>query len=142
MNDSIVLKNVNITIENNTDIKQFISQFQIHCKQLLCVVNDKIIRYYSKKDELPKNIKYLRDNTNEYYFEDLDTQDVYCIYGKISASVFYPILKEKDKEIEPIIVTYSNKSPKLIIIYHHNKKTDIKWNNRQVEIKEGDLFKY
>jgi hypothetical protein len=141
MDESFMLKSVDdIVFKNNIDLKQFISQFQIHCKKLLCIVNDKILRFYSKKENLPKNLKYIRmeeHNIAEYYFEDLDTNDIYCIFGKNAATIFYPALELKSK---PIIVSHSNKEPKAIFIYHHDKKHEIKWSNKEIEIIEIKVF--
>lgn len=134
--DQFILKSVDVTFENNTDLKSFVSQFQIHCKKLICIVNDKFLRFYTKKDQLPKHIKYLHGIKNEYYFEDLDTHDIYCIFGKDAANIFYPNLTDIHN---PIIVTYSNIEPKSIIIYH-DKKIETKWTNRELEIIESHVF--
>lgn len=145
--DSFMLK-LNVNFENNVDIKKFISQFQVHCKQLICLINNETIKYYTKREQLPNNTSYLymkKNTVDEYYFKDLDTNDIYCVFGKLAANVFYPnisdiIDREGKIKHKPIMVTYSNIEPKYIIVYHQDKKIDIKWSNREVEIKESLIF--
>jgi hypothetical protein len=151
--ESFMLKSLDVTFENNSDIKVFIAQFQPYCKKLLCVVNDKTLKFYTKKEELPKNIKYLNVKINEYYFEDLDTHDIYCIFGKDASTIFYPELNDKSVKdikdikdatkdaVKPFIVTYSTIEPKSIIIYHQGKKHETKWINREIEMIESNVFK-
>lgn len=139
--DSFTLETIdNVVFKNNSDFKDFIGQFQIHCKKLLCVVNNRL-KFYSRKDEIPKNIKLLEiknnHNIEEYYFEDLDTHDIYCIFGKNAATTFYPPLIEKpEKPKKPILISYSNKDSKVVYIYHNDKKYEIPWSNKNIEMKE------
>jgi len=128
-----------VIFKNNCDFTDFISQFQVNCKKLLCIVNNEKLKFFSRKDDIPKNIKYLHMKENdidEYYFQNLETLDIYCIFGKTAANIFYPLL-EKPK---PILISYSNKDVKTVFIYHDDKKYEFPWYNNIIEIKELNIF--
>lgn len=138
--DSFTLETIDdVVFKNNSEFKDFIGQFQIHCKKLLCIVNNNKLKFYSRKDEIPKNIKLLeiKNNTiDEYYFQDLDTQDIYCLFSKNAACIFYPPLNEKpEKPKKPILISYA-KDSKMVFIYHEDKKYEIPWSNKNIEMKE------
>lgn len=102
-----------IRFEQGFTFENFISQFQSTALKLLCIVDGTELRFYDKPESLPKNIRFdykqTRNNITEYYFRDIYTETLYCVFGKEAASIFYPRLNEK-KELR------RNKTPDYVTI--------------------------
>lgn len=85
-----------VTFEN------FIGQFQPYCGKLLCVVDGTILHYYDKKGPLPTNLRFdykqRRRTLTEYYFRSIDTDTLYCVFGREAARSFYPRIDDVDPE--------------------------------------------
>lgn len=85
-----------VTFEN------FVGQFQANCPKLLCVVDGTTLRHYDRHGALPKQIRFDYKQTwngiTEYYFRDMNTDSLYCVFGRITARIFYPRLDEVDPD--------------------------------------------
>lgn len=94
--------NINIQIEQDINIENFISQFQQYTDKIICVVNSNIIKYYDAKDKLPQNLRFdnkKRYNSDyQYYFRSIDDDDLYCVFGRNAAKMLFPRLDEIDQD--------------------------------------------
>jgi len=99
-NDKIILSN-KIEIIQDQSIYDFIGQFQSTTDKILCLVNKSKLHLYSDNDEnFPKKIKLShKDHTNNsmtiYHFNDLDTGDTYCLFGKKQVCRFLSNISKK-----------------------------------------------
>jgi len=86
--------NQDITFEN------FIAQFQPFCDKLLCIINGTTLRFYDKTNKFPDNLRYdhkqRRGSLTEYCFRDIDNDNIYCIFGRENAMIFYPNINQVD----------------------------------------------
>lgn len=90
----IVQSNQEATFEN------FIGQFQPYCPKLLCIIDGTTLHYYDKNGKFPTNIRFdykqRRGILTEYYFRNIGDDTLYCVFGRESASRFYPRIDEVD----------------------------------------------
>lgn len=100
--DKIILSN-KIEITQDQNIYNFISQFQLLTNKILCLVNDnKLHLYNDDDDDFPKKIKLShKDRTNNlmtiYHFNDIDTKDTYCLFGKKTTRRFLSAITKKSE---------------------------------------------
>lgn len=89
-----------VKFEQEATFENFIGQFQLFCSKLLCVIDGTYLRYYNKRHELPTKIRFdykqRRGKLTEYYFRDIDTDTLYCVFGRDCAKIFYPRIDEVD----------------------------------------------
>jgi hypothetical protein len=80
--------------------ENFISQFQLFSTKLLCVIDGTCLRYYDNKGALPTNIRFdykqRRGKLTEYYFRDIGSDTLYCVFGREAAKIMYPRIDEVD----------------------------------------------
>ena len=86
-----------LVLENNMTFQQLVGQLQSESKNLLCVINGQNLFFFKHKQQIPKNIRFdhaqkVRSQI-EYYFTDLETRDVYCVFGRKAAELFSPAIK-------------------------------------------------
>jgi hypothetical protein len=101
-----------VKFEQEATFENFIGQFQLFCSKLLCVVDGTYLRYYNKRNELPTNIRFdykqRRGKLTEYYFRDINTDTLYCVFGRDCAKIFYPRIDEVDPSgMHELIITPS-----------------------------------
>lgn len=100
--DIELLENYVVKFEQDASFENFIAQFQEMCPKLLCIVNGTSLRLYDKKspEAFPQNIRFdykqQRGKIIEYYFRDIDTDNLYCVFGRECAKIFYPQLNKVD----------------------------------------------
>lgn len=109
-----------LKVEAGATFEQFVSQFQVLCPKLLCVVNGTQLRYYNKRNEFPTTLQFAYKRRREavmtkYYFRDTLTSDMYCVFGRTLAQIFYPRLNEVDP-VEMVTVPVPAKLPILQLI--------------------------
>lgn len=107
-----------VQFEREATFENFIGQFQPICSKLLCVVNGTSLHYYDKRNtpsreprangsanSLPKEVRFdykqRRDKVGgnsltEYYFRDIGNDNLYCVFGREAARIFYPRIDEVD----------------------------------------------
>ena len=89
-----------IQFPQDSTFENFISQFQVYCPKILCIINNVHLQYYDKNGVIPTNIRYdykqKRNGLTEYYFRDIDNNNLYCVFGRESAIIFYPRIDEFD----------------------------------------------
>ena len=89
-----------VRFEQEATFENFVGQFQLFCPKLLCVVDGTILRYYDKPGTLPTNIRFdykqRRGPLTEYYFRDIETDTLYCVFGREAAKIFYSRIDEID----------------------------------------------
>src|SRR5438067_1372714 len=103
--NAIELENISrIQFEQESTFESFIEQFQPHFPKILCVVNDKYLRYYDKKGPFPHPIRFdhkqRRGKSTNYYFKDIDGPNCYCIFGIENARRIYPRLDQVDSQFQ------------------------------------------
>lgn len=90
-----------IKISQDISFEHFVGQFQAHCPKLLCVVNGTTLCFHENIKTIPLNIRFdykqRRGDIVEYYFRDLETNMLYCVFGRDAALLFYPNLNTVDK---------------------------------------------
>lgn len=100
-----------VTFEN------FVGQFQPYCAKLLCVIDGTILHYYDKKGPLPTNLRFdykqRRRTLTEYYFRSIDTDTLYCVFGREAARIIYPRIDEVDPEASQEASSKINTAKKL-----------------------------
>jgi hypothetical protein len=95
-----------IDFDQDDTFENFIGQFQPVCSKLICIIDGTILRYYDKPGSIPKNIRFdykqHKRKITEYYFRDIGTDSLYCVFGRPAALIFYPRLDEVDPmPVEP-----------------------------------------
>ena len=89
-----------VQFEQESTFENFIGQFQPFCPKLLCVVDGTCLRYYDKPGTLPSNVRFdykqKRGPSTEYYFRDIGTDSLYCVFGREAAKIFYPRIDDVD----------------------------------------------
>ena len=91
--DTIILSN-KIEMTQDQNIYDFVSQFQLSTNKILCLINKSKLHFYDDNDnDFPKKVKLAhKDRSNNlmtiYHFNDVDTKDVYYLFGKESAQRF------------------------------------------------------
>ena len=113
-----------VQIEQEETFENFIGQFQQFCSKLICIIDGTTLRYYDKTEGLPKNIRFdykqRRGKIVEYYFRDIQTESLYCVFGREAAKIFYPRIDEIDHSdtvtIDPnfVNVVMKEEIPKVI----------------------------
>lgn len=88
-----------IELGHDYTFENFIGQFQTWCPKILCIVNGVCLRYYDgQQDTIPKNLRFdykqQRNGITEYYFRDIYTNTVYCVFNREAAKIFYPRLDD------------------------------------------------
>jgi hypothetical protein len=105
-----------VHFDQDVTFENFVGQFQAGCPKLLCVVDGTVLRHYDRHGALPKNIRFdykqVRNGIVEYYFRDIGTDSLYCVFGRDPARIFYPRIDEVDPEpaSEPISTSIANTS--------------------------------
>ena len=134
-----------IIFEKESTFENFISQFQIFCSKILCVINGNSLQFYDKTEDIPKNIRFdykkRRGKITEYYFKDNNTNAVYCVFGRDSAKIFFPNIDDVDS---PGIT--ENVSSNIFNFYKEeklkNSEKDIIPSSIIIIIDEGKEFKF
>ena len=98
-----------VQFEQESTFENFIGQFQAFCPKLLCVVDGTCLRYYDNPvigdhapgaGTLPNNLRFdykqKRGVLTEYYFRDIGTDSLYCVFGREAAKIFYPRIDHVD----------------------------------------------
>lgn len=89
-----------IKFEQESTFENFIGQFQLFCPKLLCIIDGTTLRYYDKAASIPDNIRFdykqRRGILTEYYFRDISTDTLYCVFGREAAKIFYSRIDEVD----------------------------------------------
>lgn len=98
-----------IQFSQEATYENFIGQFQQYCSKILCVIDGTNFHFYDKKTSPPpSNIRFdykqIRGTITEYYFRDIDTDTLYCVFGREAATIFYPRMNI----VDPIIIPESN----------------------------------
>ena len=98
-----------LDIQQDSNFKTLIKSLQRHSPYILCLYNDKELKYYLKKEDYPK-VLYISDipqSKGEYLFED-ESKNTYLIFGKTFSAKFAPSAIQK--------TTVQHNERKLIII--------------------------
>jgi hypothetical protein len=82
---------VDIIIEHGYTFEKFVSQFQKYSSKILCIVDNKYLHYY-QSDQTPCNVIFSKKITTStithYYFNDLELNKKYCVFGRKAAKAF------------------------------------------------------
>lgn len=93
-----------VEFNQEATFENFVGQFQPYCAKLLCVVDGTSLHYYDKTGSVPTNIRFdykqRRGSLTEYYFRDIETDTLYCVFGREYARIFYPRLDEIDPDAQ------------------------------------------
>lgn len=118
--NSLVEFGQSVTFEN------FVGQFQKICPRILYVVDGVSLRHYDPTDptanqSIPKNIRFeykqSHDTFTEYYFRDIYTNQLYCVFNRDIAKTWYPRLDKVDPpnaspiQLSPISITQTKEIP-------------------------------
>jgi hypothetical protein len=98
MTCSIALPNdFKINIDQDITFENFVSQFQQFSDKILCIVNGTTLHFYDKNTVMP-NVRYeykqRRGSLIEYYFRDMINNNLYCVFGRDNAVLFYPNINQ------------------------------------------------
>ena len=102
--NKVILSN-KIEITQDQNIYDFISQFQLLTNKILCLINKiKLHLYDDNDDDFPKNVKLShKDHSNNlmtiYHFNDLETKDSYCLFGKKFTRRFLSSITKKSESL-------------------------------------------
>ena len=103
--DLKISKEHNVEFTQEATFENFAGQFQPYCTKLLCVIDGTSLRYYDTTGPLPINLRFdykqRRGTLTEYYFRSIDTDTLYCVFGREMARIFYPRIDEVDPVYEP-----------------------------------------
>jgi hypothetical protein len=137
LSNKIILSN-KIEITQDQNIYDFISQFQLLTNKILCLINGIKLHLYDDNDDddLPKKIKLShKDRSNNlmtiYHFNNPDTKDSYCLFGKKYARKFLLNVTKKSENscrfnyIKSSIINDSIKNNCMIKIIDNNEITII-----------------
>jgi len=127
----IILSN-KIEITQDQNIYDFVSQFQLLTNKILCLINKSKLHLYDDDDDFPKKVKLShKDHSNNlmtiYHFNDLDTKDTYCLFGKEFVRRFLLNITNKSENscifryIKSSIVNNPTKNNCLIKIIDNNE---------------------
>lgn len=105
-----------VKFDQDATFENFIGQFQPFCSKLICVIDGTYLRYYDKTGPLPTNIRFdykqRRGSLTEYYFRDIHTNTLYCVFNREAAKSFYPRIDEIDLDLaNPIIQPHKSTIP-------------------------------
>lgn len=141
--DKLIISN-RIEIKQDENIYDFIGQFQSLTKKIICLINKTKLHLYDEDDnDYPKRIKLShKDHSNKsmtiYHFNDIDTKDNYCIFGKEFARKFLNNIEKKNDK--------SNKFPYIKSTININIKDNsmlkIIDNNQITIIDNGNKIKF
>lgn len=150
--NKIILSN-KIEITQDQNIYDFISQFQLLTNKIICLVNKSKLHLYDDNDyDYPKKVKLThKDRTNSsmtiYHFNDMDTKDHYCLFGKEFTQRFLSNIKKisdnscKFRYIKSSIINNPTNNlikiidnNEIIIIDNDNTKTTFINYNPQLQI--------
>lgn len=139
--NKLILSN-KIEITQDQNIYDFISQFQLLTNKILCLINNsKLHLYEDDDDDFPNNIKLShKDRTNSlmtiYHFNDINTKDNYCLFGKKFARRFLSNATKKSESsckfnyIRSSIVNNRTKNNCLIKVIDNSETIIIDDNNK------------
>lgn len=89
-----------LTILQNSTMEALVGQLQSYTDKLLCVIDGTTLHYYQTPGQLPKKIRFehkqLRNGIMEYYFRDIRNDNLYCVFGREAAKIFFPEIDQKD----------------------------------------------
>ena len=141
--NKIILSN-KIEITQDQNIYDFVSQFQLLTSKILCLINKSRLHLYEDDDnDFPKKVKLShKDRSNKlmtiYHFNDLDTKDTYCLFGKQHTRRFLSNISNKSENscrfryIKSSIGNNSTKSNCLVEIIENNEITIIDNDNTKM----------
>lgn len=102
-----------LDIQQDSNFKTVIKTLQKHSPYILCLYNDKELRYYNKKEDYPKvlYISHIPQPKGEYLFED-ESKNTYLIFGKILSTKFAPSATQKTgvQQSEKKLIIYDGES--------------------------------
>jgi hypothetical protein len=138
--NKIILSN-KIEITQDQNIYDFISQFQLLTNKIICLINkSKLHLFDDDDDDYPKKIKLSHKERHNlmtiYHFNDVDTKDHYCLFGKDFTRRFLSNIKKiadnscKFRYIKSSIV--NNSTNNLIKIIDNSEITIIDNDNTKI----------
>lgn len=139
--NQLKLFNISIKIDQDVNFIQFISQLQEQCQNILSIIeinNIQTLHYYEKKQQLPKNIKFI-SNVNDIYQFCSEDDTKYYIFGWRAAKIFFPSLELTTKKMKPIITEYISQY-KHKILYDKGKKYKFPYNDKKLIITTIYIF--
>jgi len=124
-----------LNLSNDMTLEDLVKQLQGTSNKLLYVVNGEILKYYEKDKVPPLDVKLDRIKTgknslSEYYFRD--EKNIYCVFGRECAELFYPKLIEFDKRSKESKSSEESKNP----------KKSREFSEKIMIIDKGDCFKF
>ena len=91
-----------ISFEQDATYPIFLGQFQPYAPMIVCLINNKMLKYYNKNGPFPANIRFDHKekcgNILNYYFQDINDNTMYCIFTRNMAKLFYPQLSIIDPD--------------------------------------------
>jgi hypothetical protein len=90
-----------ISLEQDETFEDFIGQFQSFCPKLICIINNKTLRYFDNSKPPPSNVRFdykqRCGKITEYHFKGINDDTKYCVFGRAAAKIFFPRLEEVDR---------------------------------------------
>lgn len=98
MSSFVVRADVKLTEEDT--FENFVSQFQQHTEKILCVLNGSSLLFFQKQGPFPSGLRFdykqKRNGITEYYFRDVQEDNLYCVFTREIAELIYPTLDKYD----------------------------------------------
>lgn len=96
----LCVNNVNFVFSSSMGLEDIMIQIQpLICDHIIAVKNDKQVVIFSDKSEFPIGIKYLGYQGDIYYYQSIDDDSKYAIFGEEAANIFFPSDNRKQKRM-------------------------------------------
>lgn len=115
---SIQLSNISITLEQNTNFIQFVSQLQTHCERVLVLMEVDGVQTLHYDKNLPKTVTHVGTNNDIYNYYDPETKIKYYLFGSPTPTTIITTITQT-KKMKPIMTEYISNH---IMVYDQGKK--------------------
>jgi hypothetical protein len=111
---SIQLSNISMTLEQNTNFIQFVSQLQAHCERVLVLMEVDGVQTLHYDKNLPKTVQHVGTNNDIYQYYDPETKIKYYLFGSHTTTTTM-----MTKKMKPIMTEYISNH---MMVYDQGKK--------------------
>jgi hypothetical protein len=122
-------------IKDGMTYENFVKEFKY--EGILCIITDismnKYLKTFEKLDDLPKNLVFIEEKNNEYYFDSQEENKKYCFFNQTGKKV-YDLVSSKHENIflrKKIIIINDIPSKDVVVLPKHKHNKTIEQSHSQ-----------
>jgi hypothetical protein len=91
------LKVKELQLKNNSTLEEIARLIESQVDKNICIVNNNLLRFYDDKELPLQNIRLEKKVQDQYFFQDIITNELITVFSYNTAKKFFPNLKENEK---------------------------------------------